>query len=176
MPTPTTSSQLYLRPYTDADLEEFHKNFGHEDGTGTYQWFGYQSSSRSRREFKEDGFLNEDAGRLAVIADSRWLGRVAWHRTGWGPSESWCIEIGVLIVGEFRGLGFGTEAQRQLVEYLFKHTRVHRIQAVTDAKNDAEIRSLTKVGFSHEGLLRDAQWRDGHWHTQSIFSMLRNDN
>jgi RimJ/RimL family protein N-acetyltransferase len=67
----------------------------------------------------------------------------------------------------------GTEAQRQIAEYLFLHTRAQRIQAYTDVENIAEQRALEKAGFAQEGVMRSAQWRAGRWHDQVMYSIIR---
>jgi aminoglycoside 6'-N-acetyltransferase len=72
-----------------------------------------------------------------------------------------------------QGRGIGTKAQRLLVAYLFDHTRAQRVQAFTDVENVAERRALEKVGFVAEGVLRSAQWRQGRWHDQVLYSILR---
>ena len=65
--------------------------------------------------------------------------------------------------------------QRRLVAYLFRNSRVERIQAFTDAENAAERRDLEKAGFVEEGTLRSAQWRGGGWHDQILYSIIRGD-
>ncbi|MGI5486301.1 GNAT family N-acetyltransferase [Microtetraspora malaysiensis] len=66
-------------------------------------------------------------------------------------------------------------AQRELVRYLFTHTRVERVQATTDPENRAEVRCLEKIGFRLEGIVRRAQWRGGRWHDQLLYSILRDE-
>ncbi len=65
--------------------------------------------------------------------------------------------------------------QRTLAEYLFAHTVVERVQAWTDAKNVAEQRALESAGFTREGVVRMAQWRQGAWHDQVLYSVLRSE-
>ena len=67
------------------------------------------------------------------------------------------------------------EAQRQLAAYLFAHTRVERLEASTDVDNPAEQRALERAGFTREGMLRSAQFRDGGFHDLVIYSRLRCD-
>ncbi len=84
-------------------------------------------------------------------------------------------EIGISLLPEARGHGYGTEAQRLLVRYLFAHTPVHRIEAATEAGNVAEQRALEKAGFTREGVLRGIGWRDGAWRDGIWYSVLRTD-
>ena len=52
---------------------------------------------------------------------------------------------------------------------------VNRIEAATDVTNRAEQRSLEKAGFTREGVLRGAQWRNGRWNDMVVYSRLRTD-
>jgi len=77
------------------------------------------------------------------------------------------------LLGEDRGSGHGTEAQRQLAAYLFAHTPVERVEASTDVDNAAEQRALERAGFTREGFLRHAQFREGGFHDLVLYSKLR---
>ncbi|MFD9092636.1 GNAT family N-acetyltransferase [Streptomyces collinus] len=60
-----------------------------------------------------------------------------------------------------RGKGYGKHAQRRLVEYLFAHTKVNRVEAGTEVTNIAEQRALERAGFTREGVLRGACTGEG---------------
>jgi len=163
-----------LRPVEESDLGVFEAEFSDRAGAGEYQWFGYRSPQGLRERFAKTGLLEPDGGVLTVCWGDEVAGRVEWSPGYWGRRETsmcWTIAIGLRPV--FRGRGIGTEAQRLLVAYLFDHTRVHRIQAFTDAGNRAEQRALEKAGFRREGVVREAQWRGGAWHDQVLFAVLR---
>jgi RimJ/RimL family protein N-acetyltransferase len=66
-------------------------------------------------------------------------------------------------------------AQRLLVRYLFAHTQVSRVEATTEITNAAEQRALEKAGFTREGVLRGTTFRQGRWHDQVIYSVLRDE-
>lgn len=169
------ANKVTLRPVTAADLEVFEEEFSSERGTGAYQWFGFTAPHALRYRFEETGLLGPDGGLLTVVAPGgEPAGRMEWFRAIWGrPDTSSCWTIAVGLSPDFRGRGIGTEAQRLLVDYLFAHTRAERIQAFTDAENIAEQRALEKAGFVREGVLRSAQWRQGGWHDQVLYSCLR---
>ncbi|OIJ87312.1 GNAT family N-acetyltransferase [Streptomyces sp. MUSC 14] len=168
--------EVSLRPVTPGDLDLFQGEFGTEDGTGPYQWFGYTSTHRLRARFAEDRLLGPDGGVLTVTAQSAAVGRVEWFASTWGrPSTSSCWTIAIGLFPAARGHGTGTAAQRLLVRYLFAHTRAERVQAWTDHANLGEQRALEKAGFTREGVLRSAQWRGGRWHDQVLYSVLRTD-
>ena len=122
--------------------------------------------------------VSPERGRLLVerIDDGAVLGEVSWHPVMYGPNEqSRALNIGVALYPEARGHGFGTEAQRLLVELLFEQFDVARIEATTDVDNVAEQRSLEKAGFTREGVIRQAQYRAGGYHDLVGYSFVRQD-
>jgi GNAT superfamily N-acetyltransferase len=109
-----------------------------------------------------------------VIHGTGRAGSVSWRKVQTGQiSHCWAIGIG--LAPEFRGRGYGTEAHRLLVRYLFAHTQLNRIEATTEITNTGEQRALEKAGFTREGVLRRATFRAGRWHDQIIYSVLRHE-
>lgn len=165
-----------LRPVQVADLDLFEAALATPEGTGEFQWFGFTSFHAVRRRFAEDGLLGPDGGVLAVTHGDDCVGRVEWFPATWGrPATSTCWTIALGLLPAWRGKGLGALAQGALREYLFRHTRAERIQAFTDIDNIAERRSLERCGFRLEGVLRRAQWRQGQWHDQVLYSALRGE-
>ncbi len=75
-----------------------------------------------------------------------------------------------------RGQGCGTEAQRQLVHYLFASTLFNRIEAHTEVDNNAEQRALERAGFIREGVIRGTCWRMGKWRDGVLYAAIRADH
>lgn len=170
-------SQLSLRKLSEQDIELFEEHFQSEQGAGECQWFGYWSTAGLRQRLVEDQFIGAQDGALAIAVGEQCVGKVDWFtNTSWGRANtSACWEIAIGIFAEHRGQGFGVQAQRLLVDYLFTHYPRHRIQATTAVQNLAEQRALTTLGFVQEGRIRQAQWRGGGWQDQLIYSMLRDE-
>lgn len=166
--------KVRLRPVATSDLDFFDRSFADADGVGEFQWFGFTDPSRMRRSLQESGLLSTTGGVLTIEADGEPVGRVEWFSSAWGRTDTatcWTIAIGLVPV--HRGKGIGTLAQRQLVDYLFAHTRPERIQAYTDVENLAERGALENAGFSLEGVLKAAQWRAGKFHDMALYSLVR---
>jgi len=102
------------------------------------------------------------------------VGTVSWRTVRYGPNpESAAWNIGISLIPEARGQGFGTEAQRVLADHLFATTPVRRVEAMTDIENEAEQRSLEKAGFAREGVLKGSQYRRGGWHDLVVYARIR---
>lgn len=102
------------------------------------------------------------------------VGVVDWRKVHTGRSASgW--DIGIQLAPEFRGRGYGSQAQQLLVRYLFAHTLVNRVEAITEIGNVAEQRALEKAGFAREGVLRGRSFRQGRYRDNVIYSVLRDE-
>ncbi|MGA5816617.1 GNAT family N-acetyltransferase [Kitasatospora sp. NPDC094028] len=168
------TEETSLRPIAEADLPDLLGLVGDPEALGEYQWFGWNDAQRFRRQLAEDGLLGEERLMLAVDVGGGFGGFVAARRAGVrNTARYW--NIGVQLVPGARGRGIGTRAQLLLVEYLFAHTPVMRLEADTEVGNLAEQRALEKCGFLREGVQRATTFRDGQWRDVVRYGLLRTD-
>ena len=145
---------------------------------GSFNDFGMPYSPVNREALAKGPFRGERNGELMVerLEDGLPLGTVSWHMERYGPNDgSAAWNIGILLVPEVRGRGYGTEAQRLVADYLFATTPVDRVEASTDVENLPEQRSLEKAGFIREAVLRGVQFRAGARHDLVNYARLRTD-
>jgi len=168
------TSPAALRPISEDDLPVLERFLIDPEAAGQFEWHGFTDSRHWRRRWAENGLLDEDGGQLLVVSGTDTLGFVSWRKiiTARG---SHCWNVGIALLPEHRGQGHGTTAQRLLVQYLFAHTQVARIEAGTDAANLAEQRALEKVGFTREGVMRRHYFRGGRWYDTVLYSILRDE-
>jgi aminoglycoside 6'-N-acetyltransferase len=174
------AATVCLRRVVQADLHWLAAMSASRELSGEHNWSGpvnpLELADAWRQQLEDDGFVNRLHGRLVVELDGEPIGDVAWRSERWGPSElSVCPAIGIALLPEYRGRGYGTQAQRLLVEYLFRVHYVHRVQSDTAADNPAEQRALERAGFVREGVVRDAEHRDGRYHDHILYGLLRRD-
>jgi RimJ/RimL family protein N-acetyltransferase len=174
---PPMTANVWIRPFLESDLDLLGQL--NSDPEDEYGFYGYRDPGRLRRDFAENGFVGTDRGRLAVVVGEpgetgEFVGDVSWHRSQRGPtSHGW--NIGIALLPQARGHGYGTAAQRLLAEYLLAHTLVNGVEAETEVGNLAERRSLEKAGFTHEGTVRGSCYRAGKWRDMASYSILRSD-
>jgi [ribosomal protein S5]-alanine N-acetyltransferase len=146
------SSGVRLRPVDEGELADLVRLLWDPEAPGEHQWFGFRMKTvrEIERRWHDDGLIGKESSFLTVgLEDGTCAGWVTWRAVGTGNSE-----IGIALFPEHRGHGIGTEAQRQLVDYLFSTTIAHRLQAGTEVGNGAEQRALERVGFRREGVQR----------------------
>ncbi|GAA1981499.1 GNAT family protein [Catenulispora subtropica] len=172
----TTESSVRLRQYTLEDCTIHEANPDAPDDR--FNFFGFPVPGRLRRlvesgeVFPKPGDVH---GRLAIEADGDYIGGVSWHPEHYGPIQAPAINFGITLLPKARGKGYGTEAQRLLVAYLFATTTVFRIEAATDVENIAEQRALEKAGLLREGVLRGSHYREGTYNDMVIYAITRAD-
>ncbi len=85
-------------------------------------------------------------------------------------------EAGIFI-GEKRlwDQGYGSEAMVLLVRHGFETLNLNRISLRVYETNLRAIRSYEKVGFIHEGRLRQAEYQEGRYLDVLLMSVLRSD-
>jgi len=164
---------LTLRPVGEEDLPLLERLTQDPAAAGEFAWTGWRDLLRFRRGWAEDRLVGDDGGVLVIVRGSERLGFVSWFQVDFPPSYYW--SMGIALLPEARGKGYGTQAHQVLARYLFAHTTVHRIEGVTEAENVAEQRALEKAGFTREGVMRSVFWRDGAYRDGALNSLLRAD-
>jgi RimJ/RimL family protein N-acetyltransferase len=170
----SVSDPIELRPATEDDVPMLEKLTWDPQTAGEFAQHGWFDPRLWRRQWAENGLIGEGGGVLVVVRGTERLGFVNWRRRAATPG-AYFWEIGIALLPAARGQGHGTHAQRLLARYLFAHTTVHRIEAVTEVDNIAEQKALEKAGFTREGVTRAGGWRDGAWRDAVTFSLLRTD-
>lgn len=101
------------------------------------------------------------------------VGNIGMHRINWREREA---ELGI-VIGEkkYWNHGYGGDAIRLLLDYGFNQLNLHRIFLRVHASNPRAIRSYEKVGFVHEGRLREAHFHAGAYEDVLIMSVLSSE-
>ena len=85
------------------------------------------------------------------------------------------IELACWLVPSERKKGYGSEAVRIIVDYLFLSKELVRVQAITGVDNFASNRVLEKAGFRKEGTIRRLWFIRGEWKDGVLYSILREE-
>jgi RimJ/RimL family protein N-acetyltransferase len=85
------------------------------------------------------------------------------------------MEIGYILVPSERKKGYGSEAVRIIVDYLFLSKELVRVQAITGVDNFASRMVLEKAGFTKEGIMRNSGFIRGEWKDGCLYSILREE-
>jgi ribosomal-protein-alanine N-acetyltransferase len=153
---PTLRTQrTALRPLTHDDAEELFAIFSDPEVMRLWATPPHADIGRTREMIAEihSGFADRTALQWGVerASDRRLLGTVTLMPDGFQPRA----EIGFILGREHWGQGYANEAQRRVIDFAFDELALHRLEADTHPDNVASLRSLERLGFRHEGLLRE---------------------
>jgi [ribosomal protein S5]-alanine N-acetyltransferase len=84
-------------------------------------------------------------------------------------------EIGYILHRDCWGQGYMHEALLRLLDYGFGALNLNRVEADIDPRNDGSRRTLDRLGFVHEGLLRERWIVSGEASDTALLGLLRRD-
>lgn len=92
-----------------------------------------------------------------------------WNR------EAHYAKIGCEIAYSHWSNGYATEVLTKLVEFGWNYMKLNRIEADIIAGNTSSMRVMEKLGFRHEGTLRQRVLKGGKYYDVNIYGLLRCD-
>jgi len=85
-------------------------------------------------------------------------------------------EFGIMIgEKEFWNKGYGTRATRLMLQHGFENLNLNRIYLEVFSTNPRAMQAYTAAGFTREGVLRQAIFKNGHYIDEIIMSILQSE-
>lgn len=171
------TDRLDVRNLRPEDLEGFHSYRSIPEVT-RYQGFDVMNRAACA------AFIDDHKGRgfgvpgewvqygIALRDGGQLIGDCAVKLQGPDPRIA---EIGLTISPRFQQQGYGKEAMRGLLDFLFGNAGIHRVVETTDAENIASIRLLERCGFRQEGHFIENIFFKGKWGSEFQYAMLRRE-
>jgi ribosomal-protein-alanine N-acetyltransferase len=125
--------------------------------------------TRARVSFAEKSAFQWGVARLA---DDRVIGTCSlWHLDASNARG----DVGYALGRAHWGQGLMGEALSLLLRFAFEELSLRRLEADVDPGNAASIRSLERLGFQREGLLRERWCVGGEVQDSLVFGLLRRE-
>ena len=135
-------------------------------------WLDDTYSVDDSRAFIESGherYANRESMELGVWHRSSLVGMVAFNQFAWGSRGG---ELGYWLDAEAQGSGLMTRACRALMAHGFSELDLHRVE-IRCAVNNLKSRAIPeRLGFRHEGRLREVEWLYDHFVDQIVYGLL----
>jgi RimJ/RimL family protein N-acetyltransferase len=128
----------------------------------------------SLAEFRQRSAVGAFAGNadFVITADGAPVGRCTlFHEDALARHA----EVGIALVPEARGLGVGTAALAQLIDFAFQRRNLRRLHLSVLASNVAGLASYRKLGFVEEGRRREHCWVQGAYEDEIVMGLLRSE-
>ena len=169
-----TGERVRLRADERADVPWFVQWLNDPEVTEHLSFFLPLSQAVEERWFEDMLKLPREQQPLAIEARCaegwKLIGNCGWMNFDW-PSRS--AEVG-LFIGDKTcwDQGFGTEVMRLLLKHGFETLNLNRVFLRVHETNLRGIHVYEKVGFQHEGRLRQAVYQHGRYQDMLIMSVL----
>lgn len=171
------TKRLVLRPVTIGDAEDIF-SYASKPEVTRFCFFDTHKTLADARYFIENiAFASyseclPEPYCLTLNEGSGVIGTVGAFKSNESGST---MEIGYIIDNKYWGQGLVVEACQALTDHLFNSYAVNRIQIRSKPENTASARVADKLGYTFEGVLRDAiNIRGGFWDLR-YSSLLRSE-
>ncbi|KAF2027326.1 acetyltransferase [Setomelanomma holmii] len=142
---------------------------------GVVIWLNHPADL-SKEKIRELVKKSKDEGKEGLVED--WgiaIGELHLSRLPRGSSHHRWTEVGIDVIPEYQGRGYGKEAILWGLDYAFRRAGLHRVRIRAFEWNEGAIRLYKKIGFKMEGRERQAYWFEGRWWDGIEMGMLEGE-
>lgn len=165
-----------LREYRDEDIKTAQSYVNDAETVSSLVFtvpFPYTYWDEQKAVGKISALNDEYYFAVETLEDGRFIGGCGIKALDWKNSR---LEVGIFIGDKrLRGKGYGTDAMRVMVAFIFNEMNINKIKLQVLAFNKGAIRSYEKVGFREEAILKDEVYRQGSYHDVVVMSIFSRD-
>lgn len=170
--TPRTT----LREVSGADLSDLLEINGDPEVTRylPYATWASDADATAWLERMQALGMNGNARQLVIARneDDKVIGTVLLFKYDEGSNR---VELGYVIGRRHWRRGYAAEALGALLDHLFGAMGIRRVEAEVNPENAASNALLRKLGFTHEGFLRERWVAKGETYGVNVYGLLAED-
>ncbi len=141
------------------------------------QWLGWVDGNQSIADSHNfirgtlQQFANNNGFQAGIWFQGALAGIIGYNYIDWHNSKA---ELGYWLGAPFQGHGLVTRACQALIDYSFDDLHLNRIEILCAAGNLRSRAVPERLGFTQEGILRQAEWLYDHFVDLVVYAMLFN--
>jgi [ribosomal protein S5]-alanine N-acetyltransferase len=131
----------------------------------------FPSQASSVADWINSSNTGEFPTRIAMIIEtdeSKHVGLVQVDQINWVSRNGW---FGIWLVKDQRRKGYGEVSIKAIINYSFATLGLRQLRLVVKADNSAAIGLYETIGFTQEGVMRDAEFVEGKFHDLVIMGL-----
>jgi ribosomal-protein-serine acetyltransferase len=142
------------------------------------QWLGWVDSNQSIADCRAfirgvlQQFANNNGLHAGIWFKGALAGTISQNYIDWQNART---EFGYWLGAPFQGHGLITRACRALTDYSFDELRLNRVEILCASGNTRSRAVPERLGFTQEGIFRQAEWLYDHFVDLVVYSMLASD-
>lgn len=168
------SERIYLRSFYESDAPILLENTQDEEiryMTGTKSKFTLEQIQRHIKNLREDSSRYNLA--ICLKKNGEMIGELSITDIEEDNKKAG-FRISMRSI-ELTGKGYGTEAIRLVLKFVFEELKLNRLQLEVYSHNLRGIRAYEKVGFVKEGTLRETLYYNGKYSDEIIMAIIKSD-
>lgn len=114
-------------------------------------------------------FASNDGFDAGIFVEGKFAGTIGFHHFVWLNRRT---SLGYWIDQAFEGRGLMTTAVRAMTSYAIADLKLNRVEIQAGVGNSKSRAIPQRLGFTHEGTLRHAEWLYDHFIDLTVYSML----
>ncbi|MBK6693244.1 MAG: GNAT family N-acetyltransferase [Myxococcales bacterium] len=176
---PLTTARLMLAPIETKDA---HDLWYAVEGSRTelerwLPWVPFTVDPEASFRYADASAQDWDAGRACRLAvrdreTQRFLGVVSLESMAHIHQN---MDLGYWLRTDAVGAGYMTEAATETLRFCFRQLCAHRVRVAAATDNHPSQAVIRRLGFTFEGVARQAERVSGRWLDHAIFGMLVTD-
>jgi len=169
---------VLLRPVQKSDVTYFLKWFNDPEVIQYLGMYLPMTEMAEQKYIEELGTSRATSDVIFVIEvfegeKSKPIGSIGLHRIN---AKDHNATFGIAIGDkECWSKSYGTKAAKLIIRYGFEQLNLHRISSSAWSFNERSIKLHLKVGFQEEGRRRQNIFKNGTYHDEVMFGLLRDD-
>lgn len=168
---------LELRQFEMRDAEAL---FAVADRNRAYlrEWLPWVDKTHSAEEIRDfiaarlEQYEANQGPNAAIWVDGEIAGAIGCHPIDWANRH---CSIGYWLDGARQGRGIMTHCCAVLLDYLFDDMALHRVTIQCGTANHRSCAVPARLGFTREGIMREAEWVNDRWLDLVVWGMLAQD-
>ncbi|WP_338730040.1 GNAT family protein [Haladaptatus sp. DJG-WS-42] len=166
------TERLELKPVTHDDEQFLNTHLNHPKIREHISSFRTPYSEMEQQDSFEEFHTGENVVSLVI-----WDGDERVGHIGLMPfhDRNKLGNLGYWIAPDHWGAGYATEAAEAIIGFGFDELGLHRIDAWIEAPNEGSRRVVEKLGFTHEGTKREAEFTGSEWVNQVLYGLLASE-
>ncbi len=169
------TDRLLLRQIKPDDITHIYDGLSHPDVIQYYGVsYGSLSETAAQIAWYDELEQNETGIWWAVCSRDNRIFHGAGGFNNWNKDHR-KAEIGFWLLPQFWGSGFMQEAFPVLCDFGFQTLDLHRIEGFVEPANTPCKRAIEKLGFTHEGTMRECEMKAGQFLDVDIYAKLKTD-
>jgi ribosomal-protein-alanine N-acetyltransferase len=173
LPDPMQTERLLIRPIEPSDHQQVFEGLSHPE---VIPYYGVSFDSFAATQEQMDWYANlvqNETGIWWAVcdkSDGTFLGAGGYN--DWDHNHR-KAEVGFWLHPESWGQGFMAEAIQLLFRFGFETMGLHRIEGFVFSENTKCHAAVKKVGFIHEGTMRDCEIKNGEFVSVDVYAKFR---